>query len=206
MWEVTVRKTDGRDLVISSPGITDGETDETTTTDCDILINASGFFNKWKWPSIPGRETFGGKLLHSAAWPDDADQSIDGKVVGLIGNGSSGIQLLPGIIDRVKKVYFYIRSPTWVTTGLAENLAGPGGTNLVYSEEQKKAWADDADEYLKYRKKVEDSMSSRFRLYIKGSKIQDAARKFSAEQMITKLEKGGRPDLIKFLLPTFEVG
>jgi cation diffusion facilitator CzcD-associated flavoprotein CzcO len=35
---------------------------------CNILINGSGFLNKWKWPSIDGLHSFGGKLLHSAAW------------------------------------------------------------------------------------------------------------------------------------------
>ena len=126
--------------------------------------------------------------------------------MALIGNGSSGIQILPSIIDKVEKAIVYIRSPTWVTTWLAERFAGPGGSNLVFSEEQKQKWVDNSDEYLEYRKQVEDSMSARFRLYMKGSKIQEVARKFSEHQMISKLEKGGRPDLVKFLLPTFEVG
>lgn len=33
-----------------------------------ILMNGSGFVNKWKWPSIQGLHEFGGKLMHSAAW------------------------------------------------------------------------------------------------------------------------------------------
>lgn len=206
LWELAVCKTDGRELVISSPGCFVGETNQTMSVECDILINATGYFNDWKWPAIPGREDFRGNLLHSAAWPEGADKSIDGKVVALIGNGSSGIQILPSIIDKVEKVYVHIRSPTWVTTGLAERFAGPGGSNLVFSEDQKQKWIDNPDEYLEYRKQVEDSMSSRFRLYMKGSKVQEVARKFSEEQMISKLEKGGRPDLVKFLLPTFEVG
>lgn len=52
---------------------------------CDFLINASGIFNKWRWPAIPGLHSFKGDLLHSAAW-DDAVQ-LAGKRVGLIGNG-----------------------------------------------------------------------------------------------------------------------
>ncbi|EXJ70138.1 uncharacterized protein A1O5_07211 [Cladophialophora psammophila CBS 110553] len=205
-WQVTVRKTDGRDIAISSPGITEGEIEETINTECDILINAAGFFNNWKWPAIPGRESFQGTIFHSAAWPKDAEKSLDGKTVALIGNGSSGIQILPAIIDRVSKIYVHIRSPTWVTTGLAEKFAGPNGSNLVFSEEQKKRWAENGGEYLEYRKQVEDSMSSRFRLYMAGSKIQEAARKFSTEQMTDKLTRGGRSQLTKLLLPTFEVG
>ncbi|KAK7906038.1 hypothetical protein LTR67_000763 [Exophiala xenobiotica] len=205
-WQVTVQKMDGRDIAISSPGIVEGETNETINTECDILINAAGFFNNWKWPAIPGRESFRGDMFHSAAWPKDAEKGLDGKTVALIGNGSSGIQILPAIIDRVQKVYVHIRSATWVTTGLAEKFAGPNGGNLVFSEEQKRRWAEHPEEYLQYRKEVEDSMSSRFRLYMAGSKIQEAARKFSIEQMTNKLTKGGKPELTKILLPTWEVG
>ena len=52
---------------------------------CDILINACGYLNAWRWPSIPGLGNFQGPLLHSANW--DHDISLAGKSVGLIGNG-----------------------------------------------------------------------------------------------------------------------
>lgn len=52
---------------------------------CDILINATGVLNNWKWPDIPGLQDFRGELLHSANW--DSNVSLDGKTVGLIGNG-----------------------------------------------------------------------------------------------------------------------
>lgn len=52
---------------------------------CDILINAGGILNSWRWPAIPGLEKYRGTLVHTANW----DESIDltGKHVGLIGNG-----------------------------------------------------------------------------------------------------------------------
>ena len=52
---------------------------------CDILINASGILNNWRWPAIPGLDKYKGKLLHTANWDDTV--SLDGKHVGLIGNG-----------------------------------------------------------------------------------------------------------------------
>jgi cation diffusion facilitator CzcD-associated flavoprotein CzcO len=102
-WRIILNKTDGRDLVISSPGVSEGETETTFEDECDILVNCSGFFNNWKWPKVADRSKFQGKLLHTAAWPKDADNDLDGKTVALIGNGSSGVQVLPAIIDRVKK-------------------------------------------------------------------------------------------------------
>jgi len=43
---------------------------------CDIFLSASGILNDWKWPTIPGLETFKGKLLHSAKWDEEYDYSV----------------------------------------------------------------------------------------------------------------------------------
>lgn len=52
---------------------------------CDILVNAAGVLNAWKWPDIPGLHTYKGTLLHTARWDTTVD--LNGKHVGLIGNG-----------------------------------------------------------------------------------------------------------------------
>jgi cation diffusion facilitator CzcD-associated flavoprotein CzcO len=52
---------------------------------CDILINASGILNAWRWPAIPGLKDYKGVLLHTANWDENVD--LRGKHVGLIGNG-----------------------------------------------------------------------------------------------------------------------
>lgn len=205
-WRVTVCPTDGRDLVISSPGITEGETETTFDDECDVLVNCSGFFNNWKWPNVADRSKFKGQLLHTAAWPDDATSDLDGKTVALIGNGSSGVQVLPAIIDQVKKVYVHIRSPTWITTNFAAKYAGPGGLNYDYTEEQKAAWAADPAAYLDYRRQVEAEINSRFGLYIDHTPQQQAARDFGVNEMTTKLKAGGKEELLKAMLPDFAVG
>lgn len=38
------------------------------TVESEVLINATGILNKWKWPDITGLQDFQGKLLHSADW------------------------------------------------------------------------------------------------------------------------------------------
>lgn len=60
---------------------------------CDILINAGGILNNWRWPAIPGLHDFKGPLLHTANWNDDID--LRGKHVGLIGNGYVFIAIAP---------------------------------------------------------------------------------------------------------------
>lgn len=68
-WHVTIR-----DLVSG----------EVFDYSCDILIQAAGYLNKWKWPDIQGLDIFKGALLHTAKWDNTVD--LKGKLVGLIGN------------------------------------------------------------------------------------------------------------------------
>lgn len=65
--------------------IADVATGQVETDTCDILINAGGILNAWRWPAIPGLKNYKGPLLHSANWDDSV--SLEGKHVGLIGNG-----------------------------------------------------------------------------------------------------------------------
>ena len=65
--------------------VRDIATGNTVDDFADVLINASGVLNHWKWPAIPGIEKYKGTLLHTADW--DSNVSLKGKHVGLIGNG-----------------------------------------------------------------------------------------------------------------------
>ena len=49
--------------------------------------------SNWQWPDIPGLKSFKGKLLHSARWDNPFD--YEGKNIGVIGVGSSAIQIVP---------------------------------------------------------------------------------------------------------------
>jgi cation diffusion facilitator CzcD-associated flavoprotein CzcO len=65
--------------------VKDAATGATFQDNCDILINAAGILNAWKWPDIPGLSSFKGPKLHSANWDDSI--SLEGKSIALIGNG-----------------------------------------------------------------------------------------------------------------------
>ncbi|KAL9944486.1 hypothetical protein ACHAQF_006586 [Verticillium nonalfalfae] len=85
-------------------------TGDTFSDYANFLIDASGILNKWKWPSVPGVKDFKGTLVHTAAWPENFD--FKDKTVAVIGNGASGVQVLPAILPHVKKLHHLIRSPT----------------------------------------------------------------------------------------------
>ena len=175
---------------------------EASIEECDIFINASGAYNNWRWPTIPNREAFKGTMMHSAIWPKS--DAITSRTVSLIGNGSSGIQILPSILDSAEKIYLLLRSKTWVTPALANRFAGENGKNKIYTQAEKEAWAKSPDEYLKYRKKIENELNARFRLYLKGSQAQEMGRAGTVKQMTARLQE--KPELVDELIPEFPVG
>lgn len=85
--------------------------DGTRTETCDILMSAVGVLNTPQIPDIPGAETFAGVATHTAQWPEDLD--VTGKRVALVGNGASGMQVAPAIIDKVEKLTVFARSKQW---------------------------------------------------------------------------------------------
>lgn len=99
----------------------------------------------------------------------------------------------------------FIRSGAWITAGGAcENLAGPGGSNKSYTAEEMARWEAHPDEYLEYRKLVEDTLNARFPMYLKDTAMQKAVRPFAANTMAEKLAK--KPELIPLLTPDFALG
>ena len=84
--------------------------------------------SNWNWPEIKGLHDFEGKLCHTADYDTSID--LDRKNVAVIGVGSSGIQLTSNIAAQVGHLYTWVRSPTWITAGFAQNHAGPNGANF----------------------------------------------------------------------------
>ncbi|WP_243711044.1 NAD(P)/FAD-dependent oxidoreductase [Actinomadura sp. KC216] len=78
----------------------------------DVVISAVGQLSRPRYPDIPGRDDFAGLSFHSSRWPGDLD--VTGRDVAVIGNGSSAAQLIPAIAPRVRRLYAFQRSPTWV--------------------------------------------------------------------------------------------
>lgn len=160
-----------------------------------VLINAGGILNAWRFPPIPGIKTFRGPLVHSAAWPEE-ELDMEGKTVGLIGNGSSGIQILPAIKDKVGKLVTFVREATWVAPPL-------GGEFQAYSDEDKQRFAVEKEAHLSMRKEAEASANSMFGIFHSRSKHQTDLRQYMEERMRLKLQN---PALEAVLLPEWSVG
>ena len=80
--------------------------------ECDILIAACGILVRPRYPDLPGLDSFAGTVVHSARW--DHSLELAGKRVGVIGNGSTGIQMIKPLTDVCSKVISFQRTPQWV--------------------------------------------------------------------------------------------
>ncbi|BGP57894.1 hypothetical protein JCM8202v2_005543 [Rhodotorula sphaerocarpa] len=85
-------------------------TGETFDVEAEILISATGALNRPIIPKVPGRDNFQGLQWHSSRWKTEAE--LKGKRVAIVGNGSSGIQVIPHIADLEGiEIVQFVRSP-----------------------------------------------------------------------------------------------
>ncbi|EXJ96239.1 hypothetical protein A1O1_01365 [Capronia coronata CBS 617.96] len=178
------------------------ETGETFTDVCDVLVSATGALNDWKWPQIPGLRDFKGKLLHSAKWDETFDWT--GKRLAVIGNGSSGIQIVPAVLAKSTHIDHYIRGRTWLAPTFAREKVdqmGKGLDNFSFSAEDISRFKTDPDFYEKFRKDIELELQSVHAVTIKGSPEQLGAVEIFTENMKRRL--AGKPLLADTLLPSF---
>jgi cation diffusion facilitator CzcD-associated flavoprotein CzcO len=102
---------------------TDGATDE-----ADVVIAATGVLHHPKYPDIEGLGTFAGPCFHSARW--DHGVEIAHKRVGIIGTGSSAVQIVTAIVDQVSQLRLFQRTPQWIAPT----------TNPTYTDDEKAAF------------------------------------------------------------------
>jgi cation diffusion facilitator CzcD-associated flavoprotein CzcO len=76
------------------------------------LLCATGCLSAMNRPDIPGLDDFTGEVYFTAAWPRD-DPDLRGKKIGVIGTGSSGIQVTPILADQAESLVVFQRSPNY---------------------------------------------------------------------------------------------
>lgn len=75
------------------------------------LITCLGLLAKPNWPEIPGISSFAGQLVHTSRW--DTEMALEDKRVGVIGNGSTGVQVMTAIAPIVKELKSFQRHPQY---------------------------------------------------------------------------------------------
>ncbi|MGR8946969.1 MAG: flavin-containing monooxygenase [Gammaproteobacteria bacterium] len=89
----------------------------TNSDDCYVTrfcIMATGCLSTTNTPNIPGIDEFGGEQYHTGRWPQEGVE-LAGKRVGVIGTGSTGIQVITTIADEVAELFVFQRTAQYST-------------------------------------------------------------------------------------------
>ncbi|KAK6208153.1 hypothetical protein LQW54_007061 [Pestalotiopsis sp. IQ-011] len=91
----------------------------------------------------------------------DAETSIrcTGKSLAVIGNGSTGRQILPALQTQAKHIDTYIRSKAWISPRgpFKRQVEEHGGDeNFAFTDSEKQKFAEDPQFLTAYRKDIED--------------------------------------------------
>ena len=105
---------------------------ELTTADgarhrAGVVVAATGVLHRPVVPALPGAETFAGAAFHSARW--DPGVRLDGARIGVIGTGSTGVQIVTALAGRAAKVVHFQRTPQWILAW--PNFTYPGWLKTI---------------------------------------------------------------------------
>ena len=88
------------------------KTDQGDVVEATYCIMATGPLSIPKDPEIPGIERFRGELLRAGRWPHQP-VSYAGKRVGVIGTGSTGIQIVQEVGPQAGELFVFQRTPSF---------------------------------------------------------------------------------------------
>ena len=88
------------------------ETDRGDTFEVTYLVMATGPLSIPKGLDVPGQERFAGDIHLSGRWPRHP-VSFAGKRVGVIGTGSTGIQIVPVVAEQAERLVVFQRTPSF---------------------------------------------------------------------------------------------
>lgn len=78
----------------------------------DVLVTAAGILHHPRLPAIPGLDSFAGTVAHSARWDPTLDLSASR--VGVIGTGSTGVQITTALAGQTRSLTVFQRTAQWI--------------------------------------------------------------------------------------------
>lgn len=116
----------------------------------NFVIAATGVLHHPAYPNIEGLDSFAGATFHSARWNHDVQ--LAGKRVGVIGTGSSAIQIVAAVVDEVAELSLFQRTAQWIM---------PIG-NPAYSEEEKAEFRKHSETIVQLRSEIASMFTDGF--------------------------------------------
>lgn len=78
----------------------------------DAVIAATGVLHHPNIPDFEGLDSFEGTAFHSARWDHSAE--LDGRRIGVVGTGSTAVQITCALVDRAEHFTLFQRTAQWV--------------------------------------------------------------------------------------------
>jgi cation diffusion facilitator CzcD-associated flavoprotein CzcO len=121
----------------------------------------------YQWPDIKGLQEFKGQRVHSAHWDHDFDYS--NKRIAVVGNGSSGVQIVPQMAKLPgTTVTNFVRGPSWIYYRVppSQHLgrSGKSGNNPNYTEEERKKFREEPETMRDHRRAMIARTNKAFRM------------------------------------------
>lgn len=88
-------------------GLADG-----TSTTAQFVVGAIGDFSREYVPSYPGFDDYQGVWAHTSRWPREGIE-LEGKRVGVIGTGSTGVQVIQEVAKIASQLVVFQRTATY---------------------------------------------------------------------------------------------
>lgn len=186
-WKITLRQ--------KTPSGEEKEFEE----ECDLFFYATGILNNYKWPAIKGINSFKGRIVHTAKWPQEYQkEQWAGERIAVIGSGASSIQSVPTMQPHVKHMDVFVRTAVWFV-----QIANNFGQNKEYTEEEREEFRRDPKKLLAHAKDIEGQVNGLWGAFYSGSEGQKAAQDLFRQRM-KEFIKDER--LLEGFTPKFEVG
>lgn len=186
-WKVTLRQ--------KSPSGVEREFEE----ECDLFFYASGILNNYKWPGIKGINSFNGRIVHTAAWPEDyQSEQWKNDRVAVIGSGASSIQTVPNMQPYTKHMDIFVRTGVWFV-----QIANNYGQNKEYSQAERDEFRHDPRKLVAHAKDIENQINGLWGAFYADSEAQKGAQAVFRERMKEHIKD---ERLLKGFTPKFEVG
>jgi cation diffusion facilitator CzcD-associated flavoprotein CzcO len=99
----------------------------------DVVIAATGVLHHPNIPEIPGLDSFNGAAFHSSQW--DHQTRLENARVGVIGTGSTAVQIVGAIVKLVSSLTLFQRTAQWIMPQ----------ENPVFADDERSAFQQDPD-------------------------------------------------------------
>ena len=165
--------------------------DDGTVDECQVLVSGVGFLNVPRYPDWPGLDEFTGPKFHTARWEHEHD--LSGKVVAVVGTGSTATQIVPAIQPIVRQLYVFQREPGWVLPKGERDLTDDERAAFANSWRRRR-------ERLRLRYLLEKNVW-RGKLFRPGTKV-NAAREQVCRKYIAR-QFADHPDLQEAVTPHY---